>query len=308
LKEETIVIDAQKLTRRFGSFTAVDQVSFTINGGEVVGYLGPNGSGKTTTIRMLLGLLKPSDGRAQVLGCDVIKEAEALRAKVGYMSQKFALYQELTVKENLQFYSGVYGIRGQERTNEVLEIIGLVQVANVRVSDLPAGWRQRLALGTAILHRPKLLFLDEPTSGIDPSARRIFWDFIYELIEQNITAFVTTHYMDEAEYCTKVGIMQNGRLLAFDRPSVLKAQQLKGEVWDIDARPLLAAFELLQACPMVRRVSLSGDHLRAVTAIDAPDEEKSQILVNELARAGVMPGRLEQVEPTLEDVFLALSA
>ncbi len=227
------VIQAENLTRFFGDFLAVDHVSFKIKPGEVVGYLGPNGSGKTTTIRMLLGLLLPSDGSASVLGYDVVSQSEPLRARVGYMSQKFALYFDLTVRENLAFYAGVYGIRDRARIEEVIDLVGLRGQENQRVSGLSTGWRQRLALATAIVHEPRLLFLDEPTSGVDPRARRAFWDLIYELVEQGVTALVTTHYMDEAEYCNRVGIMRNGRLLAFDTPSALKIEALPGLAWDV---------------------------------------------------------------------------
>ncbi|MCK5430363.1 MAG: ABC transporter ATP-binding protein, partial [Anaerolineales bacterium] len=192
------VIKATDLTRRFGEFIAVDHISFTVQAGEVVGYVGPNGSGKTTTIRMLLGLLLPTEGEAYVLGYHVARQSELVRARVGYMSQKFALYHELTVSENLEFYAGVYGVRERSRLDEVLRQVGLSGLKRERVSSLSTGWRQRLALGTAIVHRPKLLFLDEPTSGVDPTARRAFWDLIYELVAAGVTAFVTTHYMDEA--------------------------------------------------------------------------------------------------------------
>ena len=206
------VIEAKGLTKRFGDFTAVDHVSFMVTSGEVVGYLGPNGSGKTTTIRMLIGSLLPSEGSAQVLGFDAVNQSEQVRKRIGYMSQKFALYQELSVEENLTFYAGVYGVRGRGRIQEVLNLLGLTELSKERVKDLSTGWRQRVALATAIVHQPQLLFLDEPTSGVDPTARRAFWDLIYELVESGVTAFVTTHYMDEAEYCNRVGIMREGKL------------------------------------------------------------------------------------------------
>ncbi len=297
------VILAKELTRRFGDFTAVDQVSFTIHAGEVVGYLGPNGSGKTTTIRMLLGLLRPTSGEAQVLGYDIIRQSEEVRARVGYMSQKFALYHELSVLENLSFYGGVYGVRDQARLVEVLELIGLGDLRNERVHALSAGWRQRLALGTAIVHRPQLLFLDEPTSGVDPGARRAFWDLIYGLVEGGVTALVTTHYMDEAEYCGRVGIMREGKLLAMAPPSELKAKALPGEAWDVFAEPLLPALVALERCPCVLRAGLAGDHLRAITS---PDRGAGEIQLA-LQEAGIQQVRIEQVEPTLEDVFLALA-
>jgi ABC-2 type transport system ATP-binding protein len=323
------VIAAEGLTRYFGDFLAVDHVTFTVQAGEVVGYLGPNGSGKTTTIRMLLGLLRPSEGRAQVLGYDIVRQAEPLRARVGYMSQKFALYHDLTVIENLEFYAGVYGIRERARIAEVLELVELQGAERQRVSELSTGWRQRLALGTAIVHRPRLLFLDEPTSGVDPRARRAFWDLIYRLVETGVTALVTTHYMDEAEYCGRVGIMRNGRLLALDTPFNLKTHILPGLAWDVileqpdrqapslgdepplgdkpplgEESPLLHTLNALQKCPCVLRAGLVSDHLRAITPFDVSDETTFLSSLHELGIKGV---RVEKVEPTLEDVFLALA-
>jgi ABC-2 type transport system ATP-binding protein len=297
------VILAHNLTKRFDSFTAVDHISFSINAGEVVGYLGPNGSGKTTTIRMLLGLLRPSEGEATVLGYDIVRQSERVRERVGYMSQKFALYHDLTVGENLAFYAGVYGVRDQSRLEEVLDLIGLHLLEAERVSDLSTGWKQRLALGTAIVHRPRLLFLDEPTSGVDPTARRAFWDLIYTVVATGVTALVTTHYMDEAEYCGQVGIMRDGKLLAMDSPSALKHHALPGLAWDVFAQPLLPALSALEQCPCVLRAGLTGDHLRAIT----PADVNAETLYKPLHEAGIQVERIELVEPTLEDVFLALA-
>jgi len=305
--EEVIV--ANQLTRRFGDFTAVDHVSFSIQAGEVVGYLGPNGSGKTTTIRMLLGLLLPSEGSAQVLGYDIVRESEQIRAQVGYMSQKFGLYNDLTVWENLAFYAGVYGVGQQPYLESILEQVGLGEKMRVRVQNLSVGWRQRLALATAIVHKPRLMFLDEPTSGIDPTARRAFWDLIYELVEQGITALVTTHYMDDAEYCGRVGIMREGRLLSMDTPTALKEDALPGIAWDVfieamDITPLLPALDALETCPCVIRAGLAGDHLRAITSHDVTAND----LQSHLNEAGITNVYLERVVPTLEDVFLALAS
>ena len=297
------VITTQGLTKKFGDFVAVDGVTFSVGAGEVVGYLGPNGSGKTTTMRMLLGLLLPSAGEGKVLGFDIVKQSEQVRQRVGYMSQKFALYHELTAAENLAFYAGVYGIRDRRRLADVLALVGLQGMANERVSALSTGWRQRLALGTAIVHQPKLLFLDEPTSGVDPNARRAFWDLIYTVVEGGVTALVTTHYMDEAEYCGRVGIMRDGKLLALDTPSALKRTALPGVAWEIRATPLLAALSALEACPVVLRAGLVGDHLRAISA----SNEDGAVLRQALQAAGVEVETLETVEPTLEDVFLALA-
>jgi ABC-2 type transport system ATP-binding protein len=297
------VIQTDKLTRYFGDFCAVDRVTFEVHAGEVVGYLGPNGSGKTTTIRLLLGLLLPSDGHAEVLGYDILSQSEEIRASVGYMSQKFALYQELTVLENISFYAGVYGIRDPERLKQVIQIVELVGHENTRVQELSVGWRQRLALATAIVHNPKLLFLDEPTSGVDPSARRAFWDLIYELVERGVTAFVTTHYMDEAEYCGRIGIMRDGKLLAMDTPSVLKETALPGIAWDVFVKPLLSALDGLAKCQEVLRVGLVEDHLRVIT----PSEISAEFLKNYLKEIGFEKVLLEIVSPSLEDVFLTLA-
>ncbi len=297
------VIQTQDLTKRFGDFTAVDHVSFSVRAGEVVGYLGPNGSGKTTTIRMLLGLLIPSEGSAQVLGFDATRQTEQVRARVGYMSQKFALYYDLSVQENLEFYAGVYGVNDRARLQRVLALVGLTGQEKIRAGELSVGWKQRLALGTAIVHQPRLLFLDEPTSGVDPIARRSFWDLIYQLVEDGVTALVTTHYMDEAEYCNRVGIMRAGQLLALDTPWALKQDALPGVAWDVFAEPLLTALKSLGACPWVLRAGLAGDHLRAIT----PPEISSKTLQQHLGSDGISNARIERVEPSLEDVFLALA-
>ena len=296
------VIQVENLTRRFGDFLAVDGITFSVNAGEVIGYLGPNGSGKTTTIRMLLGLLRPSAGSARVLGYDVVRQAEQVRARVGYMSQKFSLYHDLTVWENLVFYAGVYGVRERARVEQVLQLVGLADLQGVRVDSLAAGWRQRLALGTAIIHQPQVLFLDEPTSGVDPVARRNFWDLIYRLVEEGVTALVTTHYMDEAEYCGRVGIMRAGRLLAYASPTYLKDHVLPGLAWDISATPLLPALAVLESADFVLRAGLAGDHLRAVTPLEISAERLSTML----GHAGIQIDQITRAEPTLEDVFLTL--
>src|SRR5258708_22566484 len=223
-------LSVQALPKRLGAFTAVDNVTFEVMPGQVVGYLGPNGSGKTTTIRMLCGLLRPSAGTAQVMGLDVVQHPEGVKRQIGYMSQKFALYDDLTVRENLEFYAGAYDLSVQEerkRLPEILAMAGLEARTESTAADLSGGWRQRLALGCALVHRPPLLFLDEPTSGVDPVARREFWDLIYTLAGGGTTIFVTTHYMDEAEHCGRVAFMNRGHLLAYDTPHVLKERYLQ---------------------------------------------------------------------------------
>ncbi len=299
----TTAIIVQDLTKQFGEFTAVDRVSFSVGAGEVFGYLGPNGSGKTTTIRMLLGLLQPSGGQGQVLGLDIARDAEEIRPKVGYMSQKFALYNDLTAVENLNFYAGVYGVAKRNgRVPDVLALVGLTERANERAGQLSAGWRQRLALGAALLHQPSLIFLDEPTSGVDPQARRAFWDLVYDLADQGTTIFVTTHYMDEAEYCDRLGIMFRGQLLALDTPANLKRTIITSAIWDVVATPLLPTLAALEQTPGVSRVSLAGDHLRVVA-----DGYTAVTLQQLLDGFGVGETAVTPTRPTLEDVFITLA-
>ena len=297
------IIHTENLTRLFGDFVAVDHVSFQVNPGEVVGYLGPNGSGKTTTIRMLLGLLEPSDGQATVLGYDAFRQSEEVRARAGYMSQKFALYDDLTVWENMEFYGGVYGITDRARIESTLNLLGLTGHDSTLTGSLSAGWRQRLALGIALVHQPKLLFLDEPTSGVDPTARRAFWDLIYELASEGVTVFVTTHYMDEAEYCERVGIMRAGKLLAMDTPGNLKRNVITGDVWQVAAFPLQIALDTLSTLDGVLQAGMAGDQLRAITE----REMTAKQLKEALRKKGIDVKSVERAEPTLEDVFLSLA-
>jgi len=301
------VIEVHDLVKTFGDFTAVDHVSFSVERGEVVGYLGPNGSGKTTTMRMLLGLLRPTSGTARVLGYDIVQQAERIRPLVGYMSQKFALYEELTVHENLVFYAGIYGMRPaayRPRVRQLEAMVGLAGREDERAGSLAGGWRQRLALGIAIVHQPQLLFLDEPTSGVDPEARRSFWDLIYTLAEAGATIFVSTHYMDEAEHCGRLGIMNAGRLLALDSPTALKQTAVSGTAWDIRVEPLIAALDLLAGLPGVTYAGLLGDHLHAITV---PQAHTAETLRAALAAAGLATSAIDPAEVTLEDVFTALA-
>jgi ABC-2 type transport system ATP-binding protein len=305
----TPIILVRNLTRRFGDFTAVDHISFEIEPGQVVGYLGPNGSGKTTTIRMLLGLIRASEGSATVIGYDAATQSELVRAHTGYMSQKFALYNELTSRENLVFYAGVYGVQDQNRVDELLEQLGLAAYGGQLVRTLSAGWRQRLSLAAAIVHKPQLLLLDEPTSGVDPTARRAFWELIYDLVAGGITILVTTHYMDESEYCNQVGILNNGKLLALDTPSHLKAS-LPGSMWEIflgdetndRADLLLPVLDLMSSVPGVLRTSLAGDHLRILTKADIKKHELVRVLENN----GINQASVEQAAPSMEDMFMSL--
>jgi ABC-2 type transport system ATP-binding protein len=297
------VVIVENLTRRFGDFIAVDHISFAVDAGAIVGYLGPNGSGKTTTIRMLLGLLEPTEGSATVLGFDAFHQSEEVRARVGYMSQKFALYDDLTVWENLTFYGGVYGIRGRKPIEATLDLVGLAGHEVELARSLSAGWRQRLALAIALVHQPKLLFLDEPTSGVDPTARRLFWDLIYGLSAGGVTVFVTTHYMDEAEFCGRVGIMRDGKLLAMDTPAELKRTVIPGDVWELHAEPLQDGLEACSKCHGILRVGLTGDHLRVIAERGLSERQlRTRIRTN-----GLSIQALEHGEPTLEDVFLSLA-
>lgn len=297
-------IEVQELTKQFGKFTAVDRVSFAVQPGEIFGFLGPNGSGKTTTIRILLGILRPTSGLGRVLGYDIHTQAEAIRPQVGYTSQKFALYDELTMAENLDFYAGVYSVQNRaRRVAEVLELLGLTGRERERAGELSGGWRQRLALGVALTHQPRLLFLDEPTSGVDPQARRAFWDLIYNLAGAGTTIFVTTHYMDEAEYCGRLGIMYQAQLLALDTPDNLKQQMLNGSIWEVAVTPLMSALTALSEVENVLRVGLFGDRLRVVTRNQTHTAVSLQSVLAGLGFGGTA---VSPAEPTLEDVFVTL--
>jgi ABC-2 type transport system ATP-binding protein len=301
------VIQVENLVKKFGDFTAVDGISFEVHPGEVVGYLGPNGSGKTTTIRILLGLLRPTAGRAQVLGFDVGREAESIRPLVGYMSQKAALYDELTVAENLTFYAGLYGLSAaqqRQRHREVLALVGLSDKQNERAGQISTGWRQRLALAIALVHQPRLLFLDEPTSGVDPAARRDFWDLIDKLAQAGTTVFVSTHFMDEAEYCGRLGIMNAGQLLAMDSPAALKRDVLPGPAWNLMVDRVIPAIEAMEQIPGMAQVGLRGDHLHAITLAGQHSAESLQVALHNLGFAA----QVESADSTLEDVFMALAS
>lgn len=221
------IIEVDRLSKVFGQFTAVDQISFSVGKGEIFGFLGANGAGKTTAMRMLSGLLRPTSGRAKVAGFDVYKETESIKKNIGYMSQFFSLYTDLTVRENIDFYAGIYGMpRAQIKSKgaELIQHLGMAKMARSLVGDIPLGWKQKLAFSVAIIHQPKIVFLDEPTGGVDPITRRQFWDLIYEAALSGITVFVTTHYMDEAEYCDRVSMMVDGRIAALDTPAALKEE------------------------------------------------------------------------------------
>jgi len=299
-------VEMENLTRKFGDFTAVDRVSLRVEHGEVFGFLGPNGSGKTTTIRMLCGLLTPTSGMGRVLGLDIARESEAIKARIGYMSQKFSLYSDLTVQENLQFYADVYGIRRGERTARIAELVALAGLTGRErelTGNLSGGWKQRLALASAIIHRPRMLFLDEPTGGVDPEARRSFWELIYELAQGGVTVFVTTHYMDEAEHCNRIALMHSGKLVALDTPSGLKQGTIEGEVLEIEGTPQEDARALVAALPGVLEVAPHGARLHAIVD-DAALRGKAAL--DALQASGIADAHVERIDPSLEDVFVAL--
>ena len=302
-----IAVEAEDLTRRFGEFVAVDSVSFRVEESEVFGFLGPNGAGKTTTIKMLAGLLAPSEGRGMVAGHDVATESEAIKASIGYMSQLFSLYTDLTVEENIHFFGGLYGVTGdrlKERKAWVLEMARLGDHRRRLVRDLPLGFKQRLALGSAVLHEPPVLFLDEPTSGVDPLSRRSFWDLIYDLAEAGTTVFVTTHYMEEAEYCNRLALMNRGKLVALDAPGALR-RSLEHPVLEIVADRGPAAAEILADSEEVLTAGLVG---RTVHAAVRGAEEGERRVRRLLEEEGIEIREIREVTPSLEDVFVSLVA
>ena len=298
-------VQVEGLTKKFGDFTAVDGVSFQVGRGEIFGFLGPNGAGKTTTIRLLLGLIKPSRGTASVLGYDIRGDVRAMRARLGYMSQRFTLYQDLSVAENLGFYGRAYGVRGKRLTHRkevILQMAGLVGRERSLTRNLAGGWKQRLALGCAIIHEPELLFLDEPTAGVDPVSRRAFWDLLYELAAGGTTIFVTTHYMDEAEHCHRLAFVQHGRVVALGSPTEIKERVMRGQVLEVDCDDPAQALRLLRALNGIDEVALYGARIHVVAeGIKARRQEIEKLL----AEAGVTVHGLTVIPPSLEDAFIS---
>jgi ABC-2 type transport system ATP-binding protein len=296
----------ENLVKRFGDFCAVDDVSFKVKRGEIFGFLGPNGAGKSTTIRILCGLLSPTSGRAHVGGFDVATQAELLRNHIGYMSQRFSLYDDLTVEENIDFFAGVYRVppeRRQERKDYVLQMAGLADRKDSMTRILAGGWKQRLALGCAILHEPPILFLDEPTSGVDPIARRAFWSLIYQLSDAGHTVFVSTHYMDEAEYCHRLALMYRGRIIALGEPPALKEQMKSHHLINLESSDPLGSMKALGDNPEVLEIAVFGGGLH-ITVQDTISAEP--LIRKALDAEGIKIRRLEVIQPSMEDIFVAM--
>ena len=297
-------VEVHQLTRNFGDFTAVDHVSFEIPKGEIFGLLGPNGAGKTTTIRMLCGLLKPTEGKASVLGFDVADQSEQVKRNIGYMSQKFSLYNDLTVYENLWFYANLYGIqkeRIKERIEELIEMAGLGGHEKQLTHNLSGAWRQRLALACAIVHEPPMLFLDEPTAGVDPVSRREFWEMIYTMAGQGVSVLATTHYMDEAEFCNVIGMMYRSRLIALNDPDTLK-NNMQGYLFEVDCISPGSAELILKSMAEVKDVAAHGVLLHVLLSIESDKE----LILKVLTENQIQVTRIEKVLPSLEDVFVSL--
>jgi ABC-2 type transport system ATP-binding protein len=299
-------ISVEDLVKRFHAFTAVDHVNFKVQRGEIMGFIGPNGAGKSTIFRVLCGLLRPSEGRALVAGIDVARNPEQVRQHIGYMSQKFSLYNDLTVAENLRFFGGVYHVANAElpeRMRFATQMAGLVGREDALVSTLASGWKQRLALGCAILHRPAILFLDEPTSGVDPASRRRFWDLIHSLSGEGVTVLVSTHYMDEAEYCNRIALINQGQLVAIGSPGELKRKGSGGQLLLVECDAVGPALAALQSAPGVRDAAIFGN---AIHVLVGDAEQQLDELPRYLGLRGLGYTRIVPIEHTLEDVFVEL--
>jgi ABC-2 type transport system ATP-binding protein len=302
----SFAVTLKDLSKRFGDFVAVNRLTLNVKKGEVFGFLGPNGAGKSTTIRMLCGILAPTGGSGTVAGFDIIGETEKIKASIGYMSQKFSLYEDLTVEENIDFYSGIYKIPAEkkhERKEWVIGMAGLTEHRKSRTAVLSGGWKQRLALGCAILHEPPIIFLDEPTSGVDPISRRNFWNLIYHLAEQGVTVFVTTHYMDEAEYCDRLGLIYRGELIALGTPEELKTRFMSEDVVEVLCDRPHEAMERIEGIAGIKHAALFGKGLHVVT--EQADRAIPK-MVETLATHRFTIARLEKIVPSLEDVFVSL--
>ncbi len=302
---QTVVL-VRDLVKRFGTLTAVNGISFSVDRGEIFGFLGPNGSGKSTTIRMLCGILDPTGGTAEVMGYDVTKDPERIKQRIGYMSQKFSLYDDLTVDENLEFYGGVYGVTGPEFCDQrarILKMADLTGREGELAANLSVGWKQRLALGCAIIHRPDVIFLDEPTAGVDPVSRRHFWDLLYDKAEEGVGLMVTTHYMDEAEHCNELAFIYQGDIIARGTPAEIRHEQMRGEVIEVDCPEPEKALELLSTRPEFTEVVVHGDMVHVATGNAREAAVAVQVV---LEQAGLGTCKTSPIEPSLEDVFVSL--
>src|SRR5713101_8354201 len=299
----TVAVETREISKTYGHLIAVDKLSLEIDEGEVFAFLGPNGSGKTTTIRMLCGIITPTSGEGHVLGFDIATQSESIKARIGYMSQRFALYEDLTVRENLNFYAGVYQVHGSRRTARVQELIGMAGLTGREgqlAGQLSGGWKQRLALGCAIVHQPPLLFLDEPTAGVDPVSRRSFWTLIYGLARGGVTIFLTTHYIDEAEHADRVALMLDGRMVALAPPRELRETGLSGTLLEVECEPAVAALELLPSVSGVQEVTLYGTLLHVLV-----DGISAEQLTATLRQRGLTVTSVRVIKPSLEDVFVS---
>jgi ABC-2 type transport system ATP-binding protein len=303
---ETNAVETRDLVKRFGDFVAVDRVNLDVRRGEIFGFLGPNGAGKSTTIRMLCGLLGPTSGSAKVGGLDVATQAEAIKQHIGYMSQKFSLYDDLLVEENIDFFSGIYGVppaKRQARKEYVLRMAGIEERSKSMTRLLSGGWKQRLALGCAILHEPPILFLDEPTSGVDPIARRTFWDLIYQLSAAGNTVFVSTHYMDEAEYCHRLALMYRGKVIALGTPDELKHSLVNHQIVHLEVSDVLSAMKTLEKLRGISDVAVFGGGLHVTTSDAGADIPRIRAALD---TQGIAISELDQILPSMEDVFVAM--
>lgn len=310
MKNNHPAIVVRDLRKDFGDFTAVGGISLEVARGEIFGFLGPNGSGKTTTIRMMLGLLQPSAGSVEVLGMQVDGNTESIRPKAGYMAQRFSLYSDLTVLQNLQFHGKVYGLTNKllnERIQEALAMADLEGREKMKTKDLSGGWRQRLALSAAILHQPEVVFLDEPTAGVDPLSRRAFWDLLYTLVARDITVFVTTHYMDEADHCHQLAFIQRGKLIAKGSPEEIKTEKMSGQVLEIAPSDAVQSTKVLRRAAQTGRIPLEEVELYgALVHVVAPQiGAHIETIRDLLQKEGIDPGQMDIIEPSLEDVFIA---
>ncbi|PJC59179.1 MAG: multidrug ABC transporter ATP-binding protein [Ignavibacteria bacterium CG_4_9_14_0_2_um_filter_37_13] len=300
-------IEVNNLTKEFGKFIAVDNVNFNVKQGEIFGFLGANGAGKSTTIRMLIGILEPTSGDALVSGYSIKNQSDLVKKNIGYMSQKFSLYNDLTVVENIRFFAGIYGLDGkkyEERKKWVLKVANLENMENVMTSSLPGGIKQRLALGTAVIHEPKIVFLDEPTSGVDPISRRNFWDLINELSEGGTTILVTTHYLDEAEFCNDIILINAGKLIAQGNAKALKTNYIKNPILEIESDRVVDSLEILEKEKWVGETSIFGNYIHVILNDSTINEQHIYQLLQE--KNGIAVKRVEKITPTLEDVFIHL--